>query len=327
MKDKNKMSEIIYNLHQLSEVIKDKMVTEDIAEFLSRANGCINSIEQELLKISENAILNGKILYEQEYYKILNKDYSYDFSDDYDYDFKIFYKLFDEDTNKKIPNLGFRQDNTKILTNHYINLFENWFMSRNEFDFKFYGNKYIERQTKLLNYLSIKEEYEYYRKVKEKFDKFDKQLGKLYAIEGLHCFDTESSCFDLHEFKEWFYTAKKLAPDEKDVLNLENCILKAKISDLEYKLDECREDEIDENYRPVSYVAKDILNDWDNVNKYAKPYLNAMLKLNSNQESYGQDSITSVISYFLANSSSYVTEKSNEYKRELRNLLKIYNKK
>lgn len=87
-------------------------------------------------------------------------------------------------------------------------------------------------------------------------------------------------------------------------------------------------DEIDENYRPIYCIAEDILNDWgDKINSAAQPYLCAMLETEANQEEYGADSLDEIISYFLSNSLTYHTNKAREYKKELRNFLKILRKK
>ena len=272
-------------------------------------------------------MINSEILYENSYRILFNDEYEYDDSNEFDIDFKVYSKLFELDADKKLPDLHYAKTNAKVLTENYLKLFKCWVNSRSEFDLSFYNDDYVERYNKLIEYVKSKNEYdELFSLIDDIFTKINTQLGKEYAIEGLNLFKNEPMCYGFDEFEEWLSIAKKLAPNESDVLEYENCLLKAKIDDLKYELDECKEDEIDYDYRPVCDIANDILNDWANINDSAKPYLDAMLLLEPNKENYGQDSVISVISYFLANSSSYITDKSDRYKYELRNLLKIYKK-
>ena len=74
--------------------------------------------------------------------------------------------------------------------------------------------------------------------------------------------------------------------------------------------------------RPISVIAAEILKDWGkNVSYACKPYLNAMLSLNSGADSYGKDSAVEIVSYFLANAGSYRGEKARALKSELKKVL------
>jgi len=74
--------------------------------------------------------------------------------------------------------------------------------------------------------------------------------------------------------------------------------------------------------RAVSEIARDIRKDWKAVNYAAKPYLDAMMGMDSANDEVGADSGRSVINYFLSNASSYRGPKAKELKAELKALLK-----
>lgn len=59
------------------------------------------------------------------------------------------------------------------------------------------------------------------------------------------------------------------------------------------------------NYRPISTIACDILNDWSKVNYAAKPYLIAMTCLNDINDRYGLDPARFIINYFLNNATTW----------------------
>jgi hypothetical protein len=72
--------------------------------------------------------------------------------------------------------------------------------------------------------------------------------------------------------------------------------------------------------RSIRSIALDIRNDWIKINYAAKPYLEAMLELNSIDDKYYHDSAKSIILYFLSNASSYRGEKAKLLKKELKEL-------
>jgi hypothetical protein len=76
------------------------------------------------------------------------------------------------------------------------------------------------------------------------------------------------------------------------------------------------------NTRPVYKIAEEILNDWAAPHFAARPYLAAMLTINSHCENYGQDTAKSIILYFLSNSTTYRGSKAQELKKELKTLIK-----
>lgn len=73
-----------------------------------------------------------------------------------------------------------------------------------------------------------------------------------------------------------------------------------------------------QNTRSISAIARDIRADWKKVNYAAKPYLDAMLSIDSTRDSFGHDSGESIVRYFLCNASSYRGEKAKALKAELK---------
>lgn len=74
--------------------------------------------------------------------------------------------------------------------------------------------------------------------------------------------------------------------------------------------------------RSIRTIASEIKKDWTKVNYAAKPYLDAMGSLDKITDKYYQDSGASVVSYFLANASSWRGEKAKAVKAELNKMLK-----
>ena len=72
--------------------------------------------------------------------------------------------------------------------------------------------------------------------------------------------------------------------------------------------------------RAIRSIALDIRKEWANVNYAAKPYLDAMLELNSINDRYHEDSAKSVVLYFLSNASSFRGDRAKVLKAELKAL-------
>ena len=77
--------------------------------------------------------------------------------------------------------------------------------------------------------------------------------------------------------------------------------------------------------RPIYEIASEIHCLWIKQGRYitpsARPYLDAMGRLNSVTDSYGADSAESIILYFLSNASSFRGEDARRLKAELKALL------
>ena len=76
------------------------------------------------------------------------------------------------------------------------------------------------------------------------------------------------------------------------------------------------------NVRPVNQIAQEIMNDWNKVYFGAKPYLAAMLTLDSIDSMYIQDTAKSIVLYFLANAKTWKGAKAREIKKELNTMCK-----
>jgi len=77
---------------------------------------------------------------------------------------------------------------------------------------------------------------------------------------------------------------------------------------------------IDLNNKSVSEIAYIIQSDWKKVNYAAKPYLDAMKSLNSIHDNYIMDSGKSIVSYFLANATTWKGNCARETKKHLKKL-------
>ena len=75
------------------------------------------------------------------------------------------------------------------------------------------------------------------------------------------------------------------------------------------------------NHRALYKIARDIRNDWANVNYAAKPYLDAMEQLTSINDTFFMDDAKSVVLYFLANASGWRGAKAREIKAELKQII------
>ena len=74
-------------------------------------------------------------------------------------------------------------------------------------------------------------------------------------------------------------------------------------------------------YRPIFEIAREISYTWPSMNYAAKPYHEAMLHLMDINDTYGADSAKSIVMYFLSNASSWRGEQARRIKAELRGML------
>jgi hypothetical protein len=70
--------------------------------------------------------------------------------------------------------------------------------------------------------------------------------------------------------------------------------------------------------RPLPKIVEEIEKDWQKVNYAAVPYLKAMECLESIKDNYYCDTGRAIVSYFLANASSWHGETAKRIKKELR---------
>lgn len=72
--------------------------------------------------------------------------------------------------------------------------------------------------------------------------------------------------------------------------------------------------------RSLKLIARDIRQDWKNINYAAKPYLDAMETLLSITDNYGCDNAKSIVLYFLCNASTWRGPVAKSIKAELKAL-------
>lgn len=73
--------------------------------------------------------------------------------------------------------------------------------------------------------------------------------------------------------------------------------------------------------RTLHEIAVETLQLWQKPYFGARPYLDAMLRLNSIDEMYGYDTGRSVVNYFLANATTWRGEDARRIKSELKQML------
>lgn len=75
--------------------------------------------------------------------------------------------------------------------------------------------------------------------------------------------------------------------------------------------------------RSLRSIAQDIKDDWDNIDTYAIPYVDAMLQINGGLECmYGADDAEDIVIRFLCNAQKWRGQVAREVKAELRDMLK-----
>jgi hypothetical protein len=75
---------------------------------------------------------------------------------------------------------------------------------------------------------------------------------------------------------------------------------------------------MENHYRSLSSIAREIVRDWQKVNYAAKPYLSAMQTMGDIRDKYGSEDGTSVVNYFLSNASAWRGETAKRIKSELK---------
>jgi hypothetical protein len=74
--------------------------------------------------------------------------------------------------------------------------------------------------------------------------------------------------------------------------------------------------------RTIKQIAIEIKQVWKNMYFGAVPYVNAMLRLETINDTYGFDDARSIINYFLSNAQTWRGEDAKRIKTELKTLLK-----
>lgn len=76
--------------------------------------------------------------------------------------------------------------------------------------------------------------------------------------------------------------------------------------------------------RTFREIAMEIKSTWKTLSVYAKPYVDAMLAIDSSDKhaAYYMDSAESIVLYFLSNASSWRGEDAKRIKAELKSMIK-----
>jgi hypothetical protein len=74
--------------------------------------------------------------------------------------------------------------------------------------------------------------------------------------------------------------------------------------------------------RSLDVIAREICEDWKNVNYAAAPYLDAMQVMSSVNDAYGMDNGKAIVLYFLSNASSWRGNTARRVKAELKEMVK-----
>ena len=74
--------------------------------------------------------------------------------------------------------------------------------------------------------------------------------------------------------------------------------------------------------RAIYEIARDIRSEWQKPYFGAVPYLNALFSLTDKQSKFGFDNAQSIVSYFLANASTFRGGRAKELKQELKEAVK-----
>lgn len=76
------------------------------------------------------------------------------------------------------------------------------------------------------------------------------------------------------------------------------------------------------NNRKISEIAKEIISEWKPIGPEARPYVSAMLQLETLNDMCGADTASYVVAYFLGNATTWTGESARRIKKELNDLLK-----
>jgi hypothetical protein len=74
--------------------------------------------------------------------------------------------------------------------------------------------------------------------------------------------------------------------------------------------------------RKLHEIAKEISEDWSSMYFGAHPYWMAMYCMNDINDNYGMDDGRTIVTYFLANASTWRGETAKRIKKELKDMLK-----
>tara|TARA_Y100000356_G_scaffold100849_1_gene86256 strand:+ start:425 stop:991 length:567 start_codon:yes stop_codon:yes gene_type:complete len=88
------------------------------------------------------------------------------------------------------------------------------------------------------------------------------------------------------------------------------------------KISESVNEAADYSELSISDIASIVYDDWKKVDRYAAPYLDAMLDLENITDRYFMDSGVSIVAYFLSNARTWKGSVAKDVKKELNKRLK-----
>jgi hypothetical protein len=74
--------------------------------------------------------------------------------------------------------------------------------------------------------------------------------------------------------------------------------------------------------RPLHEIAREIRRYWPTITPHAKPYMNAMMSLDSITDQFYADDAQSVVLYFLSNAGTWKGDQARRIKMELKSMLR-----
>ena len=77
-------------------------------------------------------------------------------------------------------------------------------------------------------------------------------------------------------------------------------------------------------HRPLSDIAVEISRSWPRVNFNARPYLDAMMELDTLDDQYGADDAVSIVLYFLSNAGGWKGPQAQQIKAELKAMVEDF---
>ena len=314
------------NMHNI--YIDKEMSNEDLLDLKHILSGLQDVIVDDFKEKIDNDVLVPNLAYTLVIDRICN---SCCFFDDYEYELDYFKRLLDKEIDGKLPdditNKSdlFKEPTYWTLFKGYCNLmdsFADYIADNSSYAEDLFDKsaKYFEILRKFCSY--HQEDALILKECEEKIIEWKTAIGDACAQSANNIFyGSDSSTYDVEDYLRWVDKALLYSPDNVDALKIKLWCKEQELEDIE--------DEIGyiPNYnfetRPIHEIAYEIEEDWgSSISAYARPYLTAMQSLNDIEDYYINESASSVISYFLANATTYYTEKSKQLKAELKNLIK-----
>ena len=313
------------NMHNI--YIDEEMSNDDLFELRLILDGLKDDIIDEF----KERIDNCEVVPDQAYVLVIDSLSEYcDYFDHYEDALNYISRLFDREVDGSLPA---DITNRSILLKEptYWTLFKAYCYLMDSFvryidDNPSYAeglfdksSKYFEIPMKFCSY--HQEDSLMTKECEEKINEWKKAIGDACATNAEEIFySSDSSTYAVEDYLRWVNKALLYSSENIEALKIKIWCKEQHIEDIEDAL--YNESDYDFDIRPIHEIAHEIEEDWDiSISAHARPYLNAMQELETIEDYYMNESATSIISYFLANATTYYTEKSKCLKAELKNLI------